>query len=189
MFSSFLPRFLRIVLFPFSLLYWLIIACRNLLYNLKILRSSTFGLPLICIGNLSVGGTGKSPMVEYLVRLLKDQFKVATLNRGYKRKTRGYTLATENTTALEIGDEPMLFHMKFPDVPVAVGEDRLYAISQLLHDKPSTEAVILDDAFQHRAVRAGLNIVLTDYNHLFTRDFYLPTGNLRDQKSSAKEQK
>lgn len=125
-------------------------------------------------------------MVEYLVGLLKGQFKVATLSRGYKRKTKGYTLANENTTALEIGDEPMLFHMKFPDVPVAVGEERLYAISQLLHDKPDTQAVILDDAFQHRAVRAGMNILLTDCNNLFTRDFYLPAGNLRDQRSSYK---
>jgi tetraacyldisaccharide 4'-kinase len=177
---------LRILLSPFALLYWLIIAIRNFLYDIKILRSSSFGLPLICIGNLSVGGTGKSPMVEYLVGLLKNEFKIATLSRGYKRKTKGYTLANENTTALEIGDEPMLFHIKFPDVPVAVGEERVDAISQLLHDKPGTEAVILDDAFQHRAVRAGLNILLTDCNNLFTRDFYLPTGSLRDQKSSAK---
>ncbi len=125
-------------------------------------------------------------MVEYLVRLLKDQFKIATLSRGYKRKTKGYALANDKVTALEIGDEPMLFHIKFPDVPVAVGEERLVAIPQLLHDQPTTEAIILDDAFQHRAIRAGLNIVLTDCNNLFTRDFYLPTGDLRDQKSSYK---
>jgi tetraacyldisaccharide 4'-kinase len=143
-------------------------------------------MPLICVGNLSVGGTGKSPMVEYLVSLLKDQFRIATLSRGYKRKTKGYALANEKVTALEIGDEPMLFHIKFPDVPVAVGEERLDAISQLLHDRPGTEAIILDDAFQHRALRAGLNIILTDCNNLFTRDFYLPTGDLRDQKSSYK---
>src|SRR5882672_1553116 len=155
MFSSFFPKSLRILLFPVALLYWLIITIRNFLYNIKILRSSSFGLPLICVGNLSVGGTGKSPMVEYLVGLLKDKFKIATLSRGYKRKTKGYTLANENTNALEIGDEPMLFHIKFPEVTVAVGEERLYAISQLLHDQPGTEAIILDDAFQHRAVRAG----------------------------------
>jgi tetraacyldisaccharide 4'-kinase len=150
------------------------------------LRSTPFGLPLICIGNLSVGGTGKSPMVEYLVRLLKERFNVATLSRGYKRRTRGYALANENSTALEIGDEPMQFHSKFPGVPVAVGEERLIAIPQLLHDRPATQVIILDDAFQHRAIKAGLNILLTDYNNLFTRDFYLPTGDLRDLKSEYK---
>jgi tetraacyldisaccharide 4'-kinase len=121
-----------------------------------------------------------------LIRLLKDQFKVATLSRGYKRRTKGYVLATEESTALEIGDEPMQFHIKFPEIPVAVGEDRLDAISQLLHDIPATEAIILDDAFQHRSITAGLNILLTDYSNLFTRDFYLPTGDLRDLKSEYK---
>lgn len=125
-------------------------------------------------------------MVEYIVRLLKDQFRVATLSRGYKRRTKGYALAGENTTALEIGDEPMQFHRKFPDIEVAVGEERIVAIPQLLHDKPETEVIILDDAFQHRAVKAGLNILLTDYGNLFTRDFYLPAGDLRDLKSSYK---
>jgi tetraacyldisaccharide 4'-kinase len=186
MFSSFFPKPLRIILLPFALLYGLVIAIRNFLYNTKVLKSSSFGLPLVCVGNLSVGGTGKSPMVEYLVILLKGEFRIATLSRGYKRKTKGYALANDRVTALEIGDEPMLFHIKFPDVPVAVGEERQYAISQLLHDRPETEAIILDDAFQHRAIRAGLNILLTDCNNLFTRDFYLPTGSLRDQKSSSK---
>jgi tetraacyldisaccharide 4'-kinase len=156
------------------------------MYDKKIIRPISFGLPLICVGNLSVGGTGKSPMVEYLVRHLKNQFKVATLSRGYKRKTKGYALAKDATTAIEIGDEPMQFHLKFPDVPVAVGEERLDAIPQLLHDKPDTQAIILDDAFQHRIVTAGLNILLTDYNNLFTRDFFLPTGDLRDQRKSYK---
>lgn len=143
-------------------------------------------MPLICVGNLSVGGTGKSPMVEYLLRLLNKDFDTATLSRGYKRKTKGYALANENTTSLEIGDEPKLFHIKFPAVAVAVGEERIVAIPQLLQDKPETQVIILDDAFQHRAVTAGLNILLTDYNNLFTRDFYLPTGDLRDLKSSNK---
>src|SRR5262245_15436783 len=186
MFSNLFLKSFRILLLPFALVYWLVIAIRNWMYNKKILPSTSFALPLICVGNLSVGGTGKSPMVEYLVILLKDKFKIATLSRGYKRKTKGYTLASPDTTALEIGDEPMLFHLKFPNVPVAVGEERLDAIPQLLHDRPDTQAVILDDAFQHRAVKAGLNILLTDCNNLFTRDFYLPTGDLRDQKSSYK---
>ncbi|MBN8877268.1 MAG: tetraacyldisaccharide 4'-kinase [Sphingobacteriales bacterium] len=186
MFSDFFLKSFRILLLPFAFLYWLAIAVRNWLYDKNIFRSSSFGLPLICVGNLSVGGTGKSPMVEYFVRLLKNQFKVATLSRGYKRKTKGYALAGPATTALEIGDEPMQFHIKFPEVPVAVGEERLVAIPQLLHDRPETEVIILDDAFQHRSVKAGMNILLTDYHNLFTRDFYLPTGDLRDLKSSYK---
>lgn len=186
MFSNFFLKSFRILLLPFALLYWLAIAVRNWLYDWKILRSSSFGLPVICVGNLSVGGTGKSPMVEYLVEKLKNRFSVAILSRGYKRRTRGYALATENSTALDIGDEPMQFHLKFPDVPVAVGEQRLVAIPQLLHDRPMTQAIVLDDAFQHRAIKAGLNILLTEYDNLFTQDFYLPTGDLRDQKSSYK---
>lgn len=186
MFSNFFLKSFRILLLPFALLYWLGIAIRNWLYDKRILESTSFGLPLICVGNLSVGGTGKSPMVEYLVANLKNKFKVATLSRGYKRKTRGYAMADEKTTALEIGDEPMQFHLKFPEVPVAVGEERILAIPQLLHDRPETKVIILDDAFQHRTVKAGLNILLTDYNNLFTRDFYLPTGDLRDLKSSYK---
>ncbi len=186
MFSSLFLKSFRLLLFPFALVYWLIINIRNWLFNKNILKSSSFGMPLICIGNLSVGGTGKSPMVEYLLEHLKDKFRVATLSRGYKRKTKGYALANETSTALEIGDEPMQFHLKFPDVPVAVGEERMWAIPQLLHDRPGTQAIILDDAFQHRSIKAGLNILLTDYNNLFTRDFYLPTGDLRDLKSSYK---
>ena len=186
MFSDIFLKSFRILLLPFALLYWLGIGLRNWLYNKKIIQSSSFGLPLICVGNLSVGGTGKSPMVEYLVLLLKDHYKVATLSRGYKRKTKGYTLANENSSALEIGDEPMQFHIKFPDVPIAVGEGRMEAIRQLMDDKPEIQAIILDDAFQHRSIIAGLNILLTECNNLFTRDFYLPTGDLRDLKSSYK---
>lgn len=186
MFSNFFLKSFRILLLPFSLLYWLGIAIRNWLFDKNVFKSTRFGLPLICVGNLSVGGTGKSPMVEYLVEMLKDKFRVATLSRGYKRKTKGYALANETTTALEIGDEPMQFHLKYPGIPVAVGEERIVAIPQLLHDRPETQAIILDDAFQHRTVEAGLNILLTDYNNLFTRDFYLPTGDLRDLKSSYK---
>ena len=181
-FNIFLKSF-RILLLPFALLYWLVIGVRNWLYDKNILKSSSFGLPLIGVGNLSVGGTGKSPMVEYLVEYLRGRYRVATLSRGYKRRSRGYALANEHSTALEIGDEPMQFHLKFPDVPVAVGEERLVAIPQLLHDRPDTQVIVLDDVFQHRSIRAGLNILLTDYSSLFTRDFYLPTGDLRDLRS------
>lgn len=186
MFSNWFLKSFRVLLIPFAILFWIVIAIRNWMYDKNILKSTSFGMPLICVGNLSVGGTGKSPMVEYLVLHLKNRFKVATLSRGYKRKTKGYALATDATTAIEVGDEPMQFHLKFHDVPVAVGEERLDAIPQLLHDKPDTEAIILDDAFQHRVVKAGLNILLTDCNNLFTIDFFLPTGDLRDQRKSAK---
>jgi tetraacyldisaccharide 4'-kinase len=186
MFSNWFLKSFRILLLPFALIYWLVVAVRNWMYDKKLLKSTSFGLPLICIGNLSVGGTGKSPMVEFLVLHLRNRFKVATLSRGYKRKTKGYALANENTTAIDIGDEPMQFHQKFPEIPVAVGEERIVAIPQLLHDRPETEVILLDDAFQHRAIRAGLNIVLTDHGNLFTRDFFLPTGDLRDQKKSYK---
>ncbi len=159
---------------------------RNWLYNKKLIRSTHFNLPIICVGNLSVGGTGKSPMVEYLLSLLHTRYPVGTISRGYKRKTKGYVLAGEQTTALEIGDEPMQFHNKFPAVAVAVGEERILAVPDLLHDRPETKVIILDDAFQHRAIEAGLNIVLTDYGNPYWHDFYLPTGELRDNKRSAR---
>jgi len=186
MFSNVFLKSFRILLFPFALIYGLGVLIRNWLYDLKILRSTSFGLPIVCVGNLAVGGTGKSPLVELLAEKLRHEFKVAILSRGYKRKTRGYALATEHSTALEIGDEPMQFNLKYPDIPIAVGEERLVAIPQLLHDRPATQLIILDDAFQHRAIKAGLNILLTEYGNLFTHDFYLPTGDLRDQKSSYK---
>jgi tetraacyldisaccharide 4'-kinase len=177
---------IRILLLPFSFIYALIIMVRNWSYDLGLLQSTAFNLPVICVGNLTAGGTGKSPMVELLIKKLKDQFNIAILSRGYKRKTSGYALAEDDATALDIGDEPMQFKMKFPEVSIAVGEERVVAIPQLLHDRPDTKAIILDDAFQHRSVKAGLNILLTDSNNLFTRDWFLPTGDLRDQKKSYK---
>lgn len=176
----------RYLLLPISWLYGGIIWLRNKLFDKNILKSATFNFPIICVGNLATGGTGKTPMTEYLVRLLKNDFKTATLSRGYKRKTVGFAIADAKTTALEIGDEPMQFHQKFPDVTVAVGEERVVAIPQLLHQKPGTEVIILDDAFQHRQVKAGLNIILTDCSNLYTRDFILPAGDLRDVRSSSK---
>ncbi len=185
-FNNFFLRSFRLLLFPFALIYGAIIIIRNMFYDKGWLKSGGFNIPIIGVGNLSVGGTGKSPMVENLAGLLKDRYKVATLSRGYKRRTKGYILADENSTALEIGDEPMQFHLNHPEISVAVGEERIEAIPQLLFDRPETELIILDDAFQHRSIKAGLNIILTDYNNLYSRDFFLPTGDLRDQSSSAK---
>ncbi len=140
---------------------------RNVLFDYGILKSHSFTLPIIAIGNLSTGGTGKSPMVEYLVRLLQDRYQVATLSRGYGRKTKGYLLATKNTLPTEMGDEPMQLHKKFPKVTVAVGEKIALAIPQILRDKPATDLIILDDALQHRQVTAGLTILLTSFQSPF----------------------
>lgn len=177
---------LRYILLPFSIIYSGIIRLRHYLYDKKILKSAEFNFPIICVGNLALGGTGKTPMTEYLIGILRSNYKVATLSRGYKRKTKGYVLANEHTTALEIGDEPMQFHQKFKDVAVAVGEERVSAIPQLLYDRHETDVIILDDAFQHRQVNAGLNILLTQYDDLYTRDLLLPAGNLRDIAFSSK---
>lgn len=176
----------RYLLFPFSLIYGAVILLRNFLFDKKILRSATFNFPLICVGNIAVGGTGKTPMTEYLIELLQQKYTTATLSRGYKRKTKGFAIANAQTTALEIGDEPMQFHEKYPNVTVAVGEERFEAIPQILHERPKTEVIILDDAFQHRSVTAGLNILLTEYKNLYSRDLMMPAGDLRDVKRSSK---
>lgn len=185
-FNTLFLKSFRVLLFPFAVLYGLVIFIRNRLFDKHYLPYSEFNFPLICVGNLAVGGTGKSPMVEYLIKLLEPSFKIATLSRGYKRKTKGYVLANNKTTALEIGDEPMQFHLKFPNIPIAVGEERLVGIPHLLQDHPNLQAIILDDAFQHRSVKAGMNILLTDFSNLYSHDFFLPTGDLRDEWSSAK---
>ncbi len=184
--SSVWIRIVRVLLFPFAALYGTIVKFRNYLFDKDIIKSATFNFPVICVGNLTVGGTGKSPMVEYLLRVLGKQYKVATLSRGYKRKTNGYALANEKTTAIDIGDEPMQFHTKFPEAYIAVGEERATAIPLLLFERPDTDVIILDDAMQHRQVNAGLTIMLTDRNHLFTKDYFLPTGDLRDARKSYK---
>ncbi len=176
----------RYFLLPLAIIYGIIIWIRNKLFDKNILKSAEFNFPLICVGNLATGGTGKTPMTEYIVEHLKRNFTVATLSRGYKRRTKGFAIANESTTALDIGDEPMQFHLKFRDITVAVGEERLIAIPQILHQRPETQIIVLDDAFQHRAVRAGFNIILTDYSNLYTRDLMFPAGDLRDVRESSK---
>jgi len=185
-FNAPLFRPVRMLLFPFSLLFAAAIWIRNKFFDKGWFSSSSFNLPLIGVGNLTAGGTGKTPMVEFILSKLKDRYKVAVMSRGYKRKTSGYALANEKSTALEIGDEPMQFYKKFPEVTVAVAEERIVGIPQLLHDVPETELIILDDAFQHRYVSPGFNILLTECGNLFTRDWFLPTGDLRDLPSSYK---
>lgn len=178
-------KYLRLLFYPISILYAGILRLRNWLYDKNILKSAKFNFPIICVGNLATGGTGKTPMTEYLIRLLRNEYKTATLSRGYKRKTKGYAIANDSTTAVDIGDEPMQFHQKYKNVYVSVGEERVVAIPQLLQDRPDTEVIILDDAFQHRAITAGLNILLTDYSSIYPEDRLLPAGNLRDIKQSA----
>ncbi|HEX8576100.1 MAG TPA: tetraacyldisaccharide 4'-kinase [Flavobacterium sp.] len=178
-------KLLRKILFPFSLLYGGITWCRNRLYDKGILRSYTFPVPVIAVGNLSVGGTGKTPQVEYLIRLLSPKYKIATLSRGYKRTSKGFILADATSDAAILGDEPFQYYQKFPGVWVAVDADRKNGIGQLLsqHEKP--EVVLLDDAYQHRKVKAGFYILLTAYNDLYADDFILPVGNLRESSSGA----
>ncbi len=179
-------NFLRKILFPFAILYGLIMQFRNFLFDIGILKSYSFDLPIIVVGNLSVGGTGKTPQIEYLIRLLSDKYKVATLSRGYKRQSKGFLLANENSDAKTLGDEPFQFYKKFENIQVAVDANRKNGIEQLLLQENKPEIILLDDAFQHRKVKAGFYILLTTYNDLFCDDFILPTGNLRESRSGAK---
>jgi len=174
------------LLLPFSILYNLITSIRNHLYNINYKPSIHFEIPLIGVGNLSVGGTGKTPMVEYLLERLASKYQLATLSRGYGRKTRGYRLASEKDGADQIGDEPLQIYLKYKNrIAVAVGEERAMAIPFMLAESPGIQAVILDDAFQHRAVSLDLNILLTTYNKPFFKDHLLPAGRLRESRKGA----
>ena len=170
---------LRKFLLPFSLLYGLIIWLRNIFYETGIFRSQSFPLPVICVGNLSVGGAGKTPMIEYLLRFLLPQYRTATLSRGYGRSTKGFILLDSKDAATHVGDEPLQFKLKFPGAAIAVDGNRQRGISNLLSGS-NPEVILLDDAFQHRKVKAGLNILLTSYDNIYYKDFMLPTGNLRE---------
>ncbi|TCC88150.1 tetraacyldisaccharide 4'-kinase [Pedobacter frigiditerrae] len=169
-------KYLRLFLLPFSVIYGFIILLRNKLYDWGFLKSTKFDLPVICIGNLVIGGAGKTPTTEYLVRLLAD-YKIAILSRGYGRETKGFLLADKNATAKTVGDEPMQYFQKFKNVTVAVCEDRVFGINQL---KNSHDVILLDDAYQHRAVKAGFNLLLFDYASTKKFQFMLPAGNLRE---------
>ncbi|WP_316816232.1 tetraacyldisaccharide 4'-kinase [Pedobacter nyackensis] len=169
-------KYLRLLLFPFSILYGLVVVLRNKLYDLGLLKSTGFDIPVICVGNLVVGGSGKSPVTEYLVHLLEGH-KIAILSRGYGRKTKGFVLADHNATAQTIGDEPMQFYNKFPQVTVAVCEDRVKGINLL---KDSHDIILMDDAYQHRSVKPGFSILLFEYQKLLKQQFLLPAGNLRE---------
>lgn len=179
-------KFLRKLLFPFALIYGAILHIRNFLYNQSFFSVYSAPIPVIAVGNLSVGGTGKTPMIEYLIRLLQSQYSVAVLSRGYKRKSNGFVLANESTSVHELGDEPFQFLQKFPNITVAVDANRTNGINQILIQKTNTQIILLDDAYQHRKVKAGLYILLTAYNDLFCDDYVLPMGNLREARSGKK---
>ena len=179
-------RNLKILLFPVSFLYGIITFVRNWAFDKGIFKSTSFDFPVICVGNLCYGGTGKTPLIEYIIRILNSQNKkISTLSRGYGRKTRGFIIADEKCSSTHIGDEPCQFYNKFSEIIVAVDEKRVRGIEKLIGNIPGLEVVLLDDAFQHRKVKAGLSILLTDYYFLYTDDHLLPTGTLRELKSGA----
>ncbi|WP_297902494.1 tetraacyldisaccharide 4'-kinase [uncultured Parabacteroides sp.] len=173
---------------PFSFFYGIGVRFRNLLFDWKVLRTEQYGLPVISVGNLTVGGTGKTPHTEYIIRLIKDRYRVAVLSRGYKRKTSGFLLADQRSTSKDIGDEPYQMKLKFPDILVAVDANRRRGIRNLLAlpDNERPEVILLDDAFQHRYVTPTLNILLTDCHRLYTQDKLLPTGRLREPVDGAR---
>ena len=174
-------------LMPFSWLYGLAMDIRNALFNIGVLPSVSYDIPVINVGNITVGGTGKTPHVEYLIRLLSPQYRVAVLSRGYKRKTKGYLLSTTSSTMEEIGDEPWQIKQKFPEVYVAVDANRRRGIERLMKDEATrdVQVILLDDAYQHRYVKAGHNILLVDYHRFIANDCLLPAGRLRERASAS----
>lgn len=171
-------------LLPLSWLYGIGVGIRNSLFDLGILKSRSFDVPVISVGNITVGGSGKTPHVEYLIELLRKRAKVAVLSRGYKRKSKGYVLSGPDTKMQEIGDEPYQMHKKFNDIYVAVDKDRCHGIERLTTDSETkdTDVILLDDAYQHRYVKPGINILLVDYHRLIIYDKLLPAGRLREPK-------
>jgi len=179
-------KLIRIVGFPFALLYGLVLRLRHFLYDQGWLKEHQFNRPVICVGNLSFGGTGKTPFTIYLAKLLGDQPELAVLSRGYKRKTQGFLKANTNSSVEDLGDEPLLIYQNLQKTTVAVDENRARGLQQLF-DEHHAQIAILDDALQHRKVKANLNILLTDYNHRYTKDWLVPAGKLRDIKHRAKD--
>jgi len=175
-------KFIRFLLFPFAIIYSIVTTLRNYFFDLGLFASTSFDKPIIAVGNLSVGGTGKTPQIEYLIRLLKSTYKVGVLSRGYGRKTTGFIVVNQTKNSSEVGDEPLQFSKKFNDITVVVDENRVHGIQQM----NTSEVVLLDDAIQHRKVKAGFYVLLTKYNDLFSNDFVLPTGNLRERRVGVK---
>lgn len=177
---------MKLLLYPLSIIYSIVLFIRHKLFDYNIIKSRSFDVPTICIGNLSFGGTGKTPHTEYLIRLLSDSMRVAVLSRGYGRKTRGFVMAHEGVTHEDIGDEPMQYFTKFPGITVAVDEKRGEGVRMLMEMDEKPDVILLDDAYQHRSIKAGLNILLTDYHNIYSKDTLTPAGNLRDIKHAAR---
>jgi len=176
---------LKKVLFAFpAFIFWCVTEIRNYFFDKKVINRASFQLPLIGIGNLSMGGTGKSPLVEWLLGAFSSEFKMAVLSRGYGRRTQGFAVVETESDFLHSGDEPLLFKWKFPQVPVCLSEDRVIGVPMLLHEFPETEVIVLDDVFQHRAIKPGLMLLTTEYGNLFTRDAIFPMGWLRESKKN-----
>lgn len=173
-------KFYQVFLLPFALLYGLTLMVRNWLFTIRLIPSTNYDLPVIVIGNLSFGGTGKTPHIEYLIRLLREQFSVATLSRGYRRSSKGFVLVSKRSAYKHVGDEPLQFAKKFDNIKVAVDENRAEGIEILRNKFPSLDVILLDDGFQHRQIRPGLSILLTDFHKLYTDDFVVPSGTLRE---------
>jgi len=176
----------HIILYPLSLIYGLVTGFRNWLFNSDILKSTSFNIPIISVGNLSVGGTGKTPHTEFILSVIQSEWKTAMLSRGYKRKTKGFFLAVESSNNQTLGDEPYQIYKKFPAVSVAVDEKRVHGVQKLQELMPGLQAVVLDDAFQHRQIQPGLSILLTDCSNLYTHDLMLPAGELREWKGGSR---
>lgn len=177
---------ISLLLSPISFLYGLGVAVRNLLYNVGLLKSIKFDIPVISVGNLSNGGSGKTPHIEYLLRKFKDYLRIGVISRGYKRKSYGYLEIDPYHSTLSTGDEPLQLKRKFRDVVVAVSESRSIGIMELIKHQNELQLILMDDGFQHRSVRPGLSILLTDYHNLFTNDYLMPSGNLREWRSAYK---
>ena len=175
-----------LLLLPFALVYGLIVFLRNKMFDFNLLRQKSFALPIISVGNLSAGGTGKTPHIEYLINLLHEEVIISTLSRGYGRKTKGFLLVEATATAETVGDEPLQYKKKYPEICIALDEKRVRGISKIQELRPATEIVLLDDAFQHRYVKPGISILLTDYYKPFSHDYLLPSGSLRESRNGMK---
>lgn len=177
---------IRILLAPFSFLYGLVVMMRNASYDSGLVKSTTFNIPVISVGNLTIGGAGKTPHIEYIIQLLRPYLNVATLSRGYKRKSKGFLFIEPNSNVEQAGDEPLVMKQKYRDVIVAVSESRVIGVSKIIQQFPATQTVLLDDAFQHRSINPGLNILLTTYDDPYSSDYLLPAGRLREFRSASK---
>lgn len=174
------------LLYPLSLVYGMVTGIRNFLYSAGVFKSYSFDLPVICVGNITMGGTGKTPHIEYLVHLLKEKYNVAVLSRGYRRKSKGFLIASQDSAPGEIGDEPRQIALKFPDIVVALDNDRVRGIRNILDQRPETDLILLDDGFQHRRLSPGLSILLCDFSRPLSNDNILPFGSLREGRANAR---